>query len=170
MPETLPGGQCRETPDHLARAIRCASDPTGAGSIPTAARPHRSCGHYRSLASPQSLVRGCRFFGPNPYLSPFNVFGPLTFCLIFGVHSTSCSTFNTSRSRRVNNKFSSSIRSSSRLSRGSSHFALRGISHFAATSSPHPPHILCHILGCLNVFGMAGNLLEVPFTPALDSR
>src|ERR1043166_4470320 len=89
MPETLPGGQCRETPDHLARAIRCASDPTGAGSIPTAARPHRSCGHYRSLASPQSLVRGCRFFGPNPYLSPFNVFGPLTFCLIFGVHSTS---------------------------------------------------------------------------------
>src|ERR1044071_6467204 len=87
MPETLPGGQCRETPDHLARAIRCASDPTGAGSIPTAARPHRSCGHYRSLASPQSLVRGCRFFGPNPYLSPFNVFGPLTFCLIFGVHS-----------------------------------------------------------------------------------
>src|ERR1043166_6739352 len=88
MPETLPGGQCRETPDHLARAIRCASDPTGAGSIPTAARPHRSCGHYRSLASPQSLVRGCRFFGPNPYLSPFNVFGPLTFCLIFGVHSS----------------------------------------------------------------------------------
>ena len=95
---------------------------------------------------------------------------PLTFCLTPGVHRTSCSTFNTSRSRRVNNKFSSSIRSSSRLSRGSSHFALRGISHFAATSSPHPPHILCHILGCLNVFGMAGNLLEVPFTPALDSR
>src|SRR5882724_5516851 len=89
MQATRHDGRCQETPDHPERATHHASDPTDADSTPIAVRPHRWCGRYRFLASPRSSVRGCRFFGPNPYLSPFNVFGPLTLCLIFGVHSTS---------------------------------------------------------------------------------
>src|SRR5206468_4086805 len=40
-------------------------------------------------ASRRSSDRDCKLIGPNPFLAPFNVFGPLTFCLNFGVHSTS---------------------------------------------------------------------------------
>src|SRR5882724_7813749 len=88
MQATRHDGRCQETPDHPERATHHASDPTDAGSTPIAVRPRRLCGRYRFLASPRSSVRGCRFFGPNPYLSPFNVFGPLTLCLTFGVHSS----------------------------------------------------------------------------------
>jgi hypothetical protein len=38
----------------------------------------------------------------------------------------------------VSNSFSSSIRPSCRLSRGTSHFARRGTSHFAATGESEP--------------------------------
>src|SRR5277367_3141025 len=38
-------------------------------------------------ASWRSSVRDCKQLGTNPFLTPFNVFVPLTRCLIFGVHS-----------------------------------------------------------------------------------
>src|SRR5260370_4736827 len=39
-------------------------------------------------ASWRSSDRDCKQIGPNPFLTPFNVFGPLTSCLTFGVHSS----------------------------------------------------------------------------------
>src|SRR5262249_39342027 len=68
-----------------------ASAPAASGSVPVAWRPQRSCAHDRSLAWPQPSSRGCKLVGLNPYLSPFNVFGPLTFvCHFWGsVHRSS---------------------------------------------------------------------------------
>src|SRR5207249_7826729 len=83
----LRGARCRERPTHPEPATRPAIAPAAGGSLPGAGRPRRSSGHPQSPSSPRSSDLGCTFSGPNPYTSPFNVFGPLTFCLIFGVQS-----------------------------------------------------------------------------------
>src|SRR5436190_6715743 len=36
----------------------------------------------------RSSGRDCKQLGTNPFLTPFNVFVPLTCCLTFGVHSS----------------------------------------------------------------------------------
>src|SRR5439155_282427 len=86
-PALLRGGRCRETPTLPELATRPATVLAAGGLLPDAGRPRRSSGHPQSPSSPRSSDLGCTFSGPNPYTSPFNVFGPLTFCLIFGVQS-----------------------------------------------------------------------------------
>src|SRR5215469_3613577 len=88
MPVKRRADQYLERPTRPGPATRHASGPTDVGSILVAVPLRRWADRHQSLAWPQSSDRGCKFVGPNPYTSPFNVFGPLTSCLIFGVQST----------------------------------------------------------------------------------
>src|SRR5207247_602040 len=76
-----------ETLPLLWRAILRANVPATSDSLDISALLHRSCRRPPARAWSRSSDRGDKQLGPNPYLSPFTVFGPLTCCLIFGVHS-----------------------------------------------------------------------------------
>src|SRR5690349_9899361 len=87
MPMACCLGRCRGMPVLPWRATHSATDPADGGLTPIVERLQLVFVRYRLLAWPRFSTRGCRLVGPNPFLTPFNVFGPLTSCLIFGVHS-----------------------------------------------------------------------------------
>ena len=88
----MPAGQphvarYRETPIPLWRAISPRQRSNKWGLIDISVQFHRWQSRSPRHASQRSSDRDYKLIGPNPFLTPFNVFGPLTSCRSFGVHS-----------------------------------------------------------------------------------
>jgi len=81
-----PAAQYQETPIPLSRATLHASAPAVSGSVDMSAQFRRRQSRRPVRAWRRSSDRDCKLIGPNPFLTPFNVFGPLTLCLSIGVH------------------------------------------------------------------------------------
>ena len=79
--------QPAESEFELWRATLRASASADSDSVGISAQFHRWQSPRPTRAWQRSSDRDCKQLGTNPFLTPFNVFVPLTRCLTFGVHS-----------------------------------------------------------------------------------
>jgi hypothetical protein len=81
------GGKIPTTVKGLPVNLDLPAEQVLAGSEPTVPAAMAQDGH---AVPPLKQLLDCKQLATSPFLSPFNVFVPLTRCLTLGVHSNEC--------------------------------------------------------------------------------